>query len=139
MTKDLSPFAFCADMSGLQPHEMVLGVTPADRHEQLLSAYLARGLGREALSTVLAEDIRAAICSGAAPRAADLLIVLRRVLAREQKARTGAARRSSKSVIRLRTACARAPRSVERRQTPACAVDGNNVLFLDAFRRARRG
>jgi hypothetical protein len=138
MTQDLIPIARCAEISGLLPHEMVLGVAPCALHEKLLASYLAPRGSRAATGAAIVADIRAALSLGAAARAADLLVALRQLLARETVG-PGAgrgARRVRNSAIRSRSSDTRDARPVERRRTPAEAC---NVFSLDAFRRSRLG
>jgi hypothetical protein len=71
----------CAVLSGLRSHEIFLGVTPTTKHDSLYASYQFRHAeGEEALRDMIVADIRAALDLGAAKRAADLLIVLRRFL-----------------------------------------------------------
>lgn len=71
----------CAALSGLGTHEMLLGVTPTAMHDSLHASYLLhRGTGWEAVRDMIVADIRASLALGASKQAADLLIVLRRLL-----------------------------------------------------------
>jgi hypothetical protein len=71
----------CAALSGLAPHEILVGVTPTAAHDYLYSSYLLHHSGDgEALRDVIVADIRAALDLGESKQAADLLIVLRRFL-----------------------------------------------------------
>jgi hypothetical protein len=73
--------AQCAALSGLGPHEMVLGTTPTAMHDFLYADYLLhRDGGWEALGDLIVADIRSSLDQGALRQAADLLIVLRRLL-----------------------------------------------------------
>ena len=73
--------AQCAALSGLGPHEMLLGTTPTARHDSLYAGYLLhQGRGWEAVGDMIAADIRSSLELGALKPAADLLIVLRRFL-----------------------------------------------------------
>ncbi len=81
MNPELTPIARCEEIAGLEPHELVLGVSPGRKHERLLAAY-RRGRRSPTVARVrIVADIREAVAHGAASRAADLLIVLRRLLA----------------------------------------------------------
>jgi len=77
----LTPIDRCAEVAGLAPHEILLGVAPGKKHERLLAKY-RRARRSEALTRArLVADIRTAISAGATGEAADLLVVLRRLLA----------------------------------------------------------
>ncbi len=76
----LTPIGACAELAGLAAHEIILGVSPADRHGRLLAKY-RRARSEAAARARIVSDIRAAMRDGAASRAADLLIVLRQLLA----------------------------------------------------------
>jgi hypothetical protein len=78
---ELAPLSKCISITGLRPNELILGVTPSERHERLLASYqFAEMLGGGELRSALVEDIRAALETFAFEHAADLLIVLRNVL-----------------------------------------------------------
>lgn len=80
MISNLTPLTRCQRIAGLAAHEIVLGVTPGKKHERLLARY-RRGRGRKSAARVaIVADIRAALQAGARAEAADLLIVLRRLL-----------------------------------------------------------
>jgi hypothetical protein len=81
MLPRLAPIERCVDVAGLAPNEIVLGVAPNETHERALEKY--RGVRRsEAMARArIVADLRAALERGSAVRAADLLIVLRRLLA----------------------------------------------------------
>lgn len=145
MTQDLIPISRCAEISGLRSHEMVLGVTPSLEHERLLANYqFEQGRVRQDARVALVADIRAAVAVGASRRAADLLVVLRRLLAlREPIKQRGAsaARRGRHCGARARSRVTRDATKSERRQAPQAAAGparDDNVFSLDAFRRARR-
>jgi len=82
MLPELTPIARCAQIVGLGAHEMVLGVSPGEKHERLLATY-RRAYAPAAARKRIVSDMRDALGSGAKMRAADLLIVLRRLLASE--------------------------------------------------------
>jgi hypothetical protein len=72
----------CAASSGLGSEELVIGVTPSKLHDRILEACLQdehRNYG--AICEEIATRIRAALDFGEHRVAADLLIVLRRMLA----------------------------------------------------------
>jgi hypothetical protein len=77
----LTPIERCTEIAGLAPHEIVLGVSPDETHERLLEKYRSARRSRAMLRARIVADIRAAVASGATRQAADLLIVLRRLLA----------------------------------------------------------
>jgi len=73
--------AHCAALSGLGPHEMLLGTTPTAKHDSLYAGYLLHhGRGWEAVGDMIIADIRSSLELEALKHAADLLIVLRRLL-----------------------------------------------------------
>lgn len=80
MTSRLTPIERCAAIAGLSGHEIVLGVSPGAKHERMLARY-RRAASRDTARTRLVADIRSALQLGAPRRAADLLVVLRRLLA----------------------------------------------------------
>ena len=80
MIPELTPIERCAEMAGLRSYELVLGVSPSDKHHRMLARY-RRNLSLDAARRRLVADIRNAIEIGAPRRAADLLIVLRWLLA----------------------------------------------------------
>jgi hypothetical protein len=77
----LTPIGRCSEVAGLAPHEIVLGVSPSEKHERLLAKYRCARSSRAVARARIVADIRAAVSSGAAREAADLLIVLRRLMA----------------------------------------------------------
>jgi hypothetical protein len=82
MNPELMPIRRCAELAGLRSHELVLGVSPSDKHERMLARY-RRAVSLETARGRVVADIRSAVQIGAARRAADLLIVLRCLLAPE--------------------------------------------------------
>ena len=82
MNPELMPVRRCADLAGLRSHELVLGVSPNDEHQRMLDRY-RRAVSLETARGRVVADIRSAVKRGAARRAADLLIVLRWMLAPE--------------------------------------------------------
>jgi hypothetical protein len=73
--------AQCAALSGLGPHEMVLGTTPTAKHDSLYANYLLHGDGGwETVGDTIVADIRSSLKLGALKQAADLPIVLRHCL-----------------------------------------------------------
>lgn len=82
MNPELMPIGRCAEMAGLRSHELVLGVSPSDKHQRMLARY-RRAVSVDAARGRVVADIRSAVKIGAARRAADLLIVLRWLLAPE--------------------------------------------------------
>jgi hypothetical protein len=70
----------CARLCGLAADEMLIGVTPHQRHEALVSDYLNRAAATGAAPhAVLVADLRAALARGARDQAADLFLALRRL------------------------------------------------------------
>jgi hypothetical protein len=80
MIPELTPIERCAEMAGLRSYELVLGVSPSDKHQRMLARY-RRNLSLDSARRQLVADIRNAVEIGAPRRAADLLIVLRWLLA----------------------------------------------------------
>ncbi len=80
MTAQLTPIARCLEIAGLGPHEIMLGAAPGEKHERLLARYCRDRRSRAVARTKVVADIRAALMQGATREAADLLIVLRRLL-----------------------------------------------------------
>lgn len=80
MVLPLASIEHCATIAGLRPHEMLLGASLDDKHEELLLSY-GRGRSPSEARRRIVADIRAAVRSAAADRAADLLIVLRLLIA----------------------------------------------------------
>ncbi|MGD9656411.1 MAG: polysaccharide deacetylase [Methylocystis sp.] len=95
MNPELLPIGRCAEMAGLRSHELVLGVSPSDKHQRMLARY-RRAVSLDAARGLVVADIRSAVNIGAARRAADLLIVLRWLLA------PGASLNDSRTVARPR-------------------------------------
>jgi hypothetical protein len=83
MNPELMPIGRCAEMAGLRSHELVLGVSPSDKHHHMLARY-RRAVSLDTARGRVVADIRSAVKIGAARRAADLLIVLRWLLAPEE-------------------------------------------------------
>ncbi len=150
MTYELITVARCADLSGLGPREIVLGVSPSRMHISLYESYLLhRHRGWETVRDMIVADIRMALDLGAQKRAADLLIVLRRLLSEPRMIEP---RRTAGEVVplRVRPSAARTRRTrsqasvVERlcdmraeAGRPRSAPLDGNVLFLDVARRRR--
>ncbi|RTL87397.1 MAG: polysaccharide deacetylase [Hyphomicrobiales bacterium] len=80
MTVPLTPIATCREIAGLGPHEILLGAVPGEKHERMLAGYCRNRRSRAVARTKVVADIRAAVMHGATRDAADLLIVLRRLL-----------------------------------------------------------
>ncbi|WP_442753349.1 polysaccharide deacetylase [Methylocystis sp. JAN1] len=104
MSALLTPIERCKEVAGLEPHEIVLGVSPSEKHERLLAKYRRARRSQALTRARIVADIRAAVAAGATREAADLLIVLRRLLAL-------AAPRAPR---RGRSACSRRPALVLR-------------------------
>jgi len=81
MTSKQITLAQCAALSGLHSNEMLLGVSPTAMHDSLHASYrLHDERGWPAVRDMIVADIRASLDLGASKQAADLLIVLRRLL-----------------------------------------------------------
>lgn len=76
MIPEMTPIEQCAEMAGLRGHELIVGVSPSDKHRHMLARY-RRAVSLEAARGRVVADIRNAVEIGACGRAADLLIVLR--------------------------------------------------------------
>jgi hypothetical protein len=149
MTAHLISFSQCVAASGLVADEMIVGVAPSQLHDRLYESYLRhRKDAQDSLPDRIVRDIRGCISLGAMKPAADLVIVLRRVLTQRVQ-RNGAAHVKSASKLRSR---AQRRRSAKRRRNfpmncsqfisvaesaPKAGACRNNVLSLDAFRRLR--
>jgi hypothetical protein len=115
----LTPIERCTEVAGLAPHEIMLGVSPSEKHERLLAKY-RRARRSEALARArIVADIRAAVSSGAAREAADLLVVLRRLLALDPARGPG---RKSPTVSSRR---APAPRGRSASRAPGARLAGD--------------
>jgi hypothetical protein len=88
MITQLTPIERCSEIAGLRAHEIVIGVSHCETHERMLAQY-RRARSQGAARARIVADIRAAVEKGAARRAADLLIVLRRLLARDPRMKRG--------------------------------------------------
>jgi hypothetical protein len=74
MTADMISVSQCIALSGLGVNEVILGVTPTKRHDQLCESYLLIPGGRyDVLRDRIVGDIRASLELGARRLAADLL------------------------------------------------------------------
>jgi hypothetical protein len=80
MSSHLTPIETCREIAGLAPHEMVIGVSPSERHERLLAKYRCARRSQTVARAKIVADLRAAVTAGATGEAADLFIVLRRFL-----------------------------------------------------------
>jgi len=70
----------CRKIAGLAQNEIVLGVSPGERHECLMARYRGEGRSTTVARVMIVTDLRAALRSGDFAAAADLLVVLRQVL-----------------------------------------------------------
>lgn len=109
MKAKLTPIARCREIAGLGPHEIMVGAVPCEKHERLLARYCGDRRSRAVARATIVADIRAAILSGSTRDAADLLIVLRRLLTDATSFRPPCARR------RPRRPSARAAAAAHRR------------------------
>ncbi|WP_363349206.1 polysaccharide deacetylase [Methylocystis echinoides] len=87
MSIQLTPIARCQEIAGLGPHEIMLGAVPGEKHERLLARYCRNRRSAALARTAIVADIRAAVTDGATREAADLLIVLRRLLSQPASSR----------------------------------------------------
>ena len=110
MKSTLTSIERCAEISGLRGSEIVLGVSPDARHERMLLRY-RRVVSQDVARAQLVAEIRESLNLGSPSRAADLLIVLRRLLAE------GAG-----------FCAARAPTAARRRGEPARARRGATTV-----------
>lgn len=146
VARDLVGLGACAEMCGLGTHEMLLGVSPCERHDRLFAVYkMTAGEAQAALRARIVADIRRALDHGVTRHAADLLVVLRRCLAASgpdvRKRAAPCLRRARGKVAQRRGDPAGA---VARREAPGRASSkawskACDVLSLDAFRTARAG
>lgn len=81
MFAQLTPIERCAEVAGLAPGEIMIGVTPGEKHERLLAKYRRSRRSPSLARARIVADIRAAMSLGEKGAAADLLVVLRRLLA----------------------------------------------------------
>lgn len=139
MTFELITVSQCADLSGLRPQELVLGAVPSLIHQSLHDSYLLhRRRGWGFVCDLIVADIRGALDLGAKKLAADLLVVLRRLLferrAEARRRETLASRPTMESAVSLieRLSAMR----VEPGRPRPLRKDGN-VLFLAPVRRRR--
>ncbi|MGD9545285.1 MAG: polysaccharide deacetylase [Methylocystis sp.] len=132
MNPEFTPIEHCAEIAGLRGHELVLGVSPSDKHHRMLARY-RRAVSLDAARGRVVADIRSAVEIGASRRAADLLIVLRWLLA------PGASCEESRAIARprRRAMSARWRRSVVASPAapPSTAQGGVVVSLFDAGRR----
>jgi hypothetical protein len=107
MNTPLTPIERCREIAGLAAHEMVVGVSPTEKHERLLAKYRRARRSCTVARAKIVADLRAAVKSGATGDAADLLIVLRRLLAlgapQASPRPASAARRSGAARLSVRT------------------------------------
>ncbi len=80
MNLQLTPIARCREIAGLGAHEIMVGAVPEEKHERLLARYCRHRRSHAVARAKIVADIRAAVSHGATRDAADLLIVLRRLL-----------------------------------------------------------
>ncbi len=77
----LAPIQRCVDVAGLRPNEIMLGVTPGEKHERMLAKYRRARSSDAVVRAKIIADLRDALTRKATGKAADLLILLRRLLA----------------------------------------------------------
>jgi hypothetical protein len=121
MNARLTSIEHC-EVAGLAAHEILLGATPGETHERLLAAYCRERRSLAVARSRIVSDIRAAVARGATGDAADLLIVLRRLL--------------SLAAPDVRPACAR--RSLGRRRRGRAVANVQQSVFLLSTGRGRQ-
>jgi hypothetical protein len=78
---ELASLSKCISVAGLRADELFLGVALCERHQRLFASYrFAELCSGSEMQSALVDDIRAAIAMFAFSHAADLLIVLRKLL-----------------------------------------------------------
>lgn len=133
MTADMISVSQCIALSGLGVNEVILGVTPTKRHDQLCESYLLIPGGRyDVLRDRIVGDIRASLELGARRLAADLLIVLRLAFARRPNSARQGGRRGFGSHAQRRTSC-----PIERAADPF-AAGRSQRCSASAWRSVRR-
>lgn len=102
MNAHMTSLERCREIAGLAPHEIVVGVTPGERHETLLAHYRDDARSTTLARVMIVADLRDALRSGAGGKAADLLIVLRLLLSDGAKApgRLRGGRRRARAALR---------------------------------------
>ncbi|HEY8163737.1 MAG TPA: hypothetical protein VIF34_15955 [Methylocystis sp.] len=81
MVPRLTPIQRCVEVAGLKPNEIMLGVNLSEKHERMLAKYRRARRSDAVARAKIVTDLRDAVSRGATGEAADLLIVLRRLLA----------------------------------------------------------
>ncbi len=115
MAPRLTPIERCAEVAGLAPHEIMLGVSPSKKHERMLAKYRRARRSTGVARAKIVADLRAAIVRGARCEAADLLIVLRWLMT------LGPSARGDRAVWPERRPCG-APRTRSTWRAPAAAA-----------------
>jgi hypothetical protein len=135
MIPQMTPIERCREVAGLRPHEIVLGVSPGETHERMLARY-RRARSRSVARVRIVEQIRAAIGKGAARRAADLLIVLRRLMARDPRPEgvAPASRSSRRRAASPRRRLGALHPAVDLKAAPS-ALAGGRIIVLPTVRR----
>lgn len=86
MSTHLTSLERCREIAGLSSREMMIGVVPTKKHDDMLSKYLGARRSFRLVSMTIVADLRAALAAGAARDAADLIVVLRRFLSLDARA-----------------------------------------------------
>lgn len=86
MSTHLTPLERCREIAGLSSHEMMIGVAPSEKHEDMLSKYIGARRSLRIVRMTIVADLRAALAAGALLDAADLIVVLRRLLTLDARA-----------------------------------------------------
>lgn len=80
--QELAPLSHCAEFCGLSAKEMIVGSTPRPEHALLAETYFCSPNSRKLMMRVaIVSAIRAALKDQHLPRAAELLVALRVMLA----------------------------------------------------------
>ena len=81
----------CADVAGVEPHELALCAVPSARHKSLLMSYLLNlQRGEHAVCQMMIDDFWLLMELGAEERAADVFYVLRLFLSAYPRAKCAA-------------------------------------------------
>lgn len=146
MTYELMTVTRCAELCGLGPEEIMLGVSPSATHDSLYDSYLLhRQRGWAGVRDMIVADLRMALDLGAKKHAADLLIVLRRflsgrVLGEVVPLRVGARSpgASEAGTTHSRTRVAERVSAMRKDAArPRAGLNDGDILYFDVVRRRR--
>jgi hypothetical protein len=139
MPVEFLPLERCAEIAGLLPQELLLGVAPDSKHHGLWESYrLNLHKGQDAVRAMIVADLRSALDLGAALHAASLLLVLRRLLAAAEQDsppwdRPGKTKRNASDAPRRPHKA-----KIQWRAPEVGALAPDNVYSLEQFRRTQR-